>query len=295
MGESPHMNSILILAILGLILPVVGESKTDKDREQLVGPVRSVKSQKKRYADKSLLQEIDVKESDTVIYDQAGNEVERTIFDDYGFLAGKETHAHLSGKRKESVLKDPKGQTLERRVYNYTGDKLIQIDTFEGGRVPQLRLVSSYGSDSLVDQQTYYAKKRILGKTVYKYDDLGRLSEVAFYRADGKKAVAPIGPCLNSHRITYTYDSQGKPLKVVSFEPDGELKKSWLYVYDEKGQVKEQVQESHGYRVSFESSYEYDSRGNWIKDIVTTHSQSDLIGSQSHTSFSVITRQITYY
>lgn len=290
-----RLFAVLTLALL--LFPSAGAQKRlDREKENLLGAVRSVRSQMTDYVGGNLQEEGRTKQLDMVIYDTKGNEVERTIYDDYGFLVGKEVHTHdASGNLIESVLSDDKGAAMERRVYTYDNGKLIQLVSYDGKDNAVLKQVNSYGENGRLREETYYDPKKAAGKTVYKYDEKGNVSEVAFYLANGSKAVAPIGPCLGAHRVIYSYDVTGKPIKVVAYEPDGELKKSWQYSYNPKGQIAEDIREDAWSRTTFVYAYEYDSRGNWIKQIATVHDQSKLSQTGPNERKTMIMREIAYY
>jgi len=272
------------------------QKKPDREKENLLGAVRSVRSQMADYIDGKLQEKGRTKQLDIVTYDAKGNEVERTIYDDYGFLIGKEVHTHdANGNLIESVLSDPKGVVMERRVYAYDNGKVTEVVSYGEKHNVGLKQVNSYGEHGRLREEIYYDSKKAIGKTVYKYDEKGNISEVAFYLANDSKAVAPIGPCLGAHRVTYAYDEKGKPIKVVAYEPNGELKKSWRYSYNLKGQIAEDIRESAWSRTTFVYTYEYDSHGNWIKQIAIVNDQSKLSQMEPHERKTIISREIAYY
>jgi len=286
-----------VLTFILLLLNSLGaQKKTDREKENLLGAVRSVRSQMAAYIDGKSQEKGRTKQLDVVTYDPTGKEVERTIYDDYGFLVGKEVYTHdAKGNLIERVLSDPKGVVIERRVYTYDNGKLTQIVSYDGKGNIGLKQVNSYDANSRLHEETYYDPKKAAGKTVYKYDEKGSISEVAFYLANGSKAIAPIGPCLGAHRVIYSYDEKGKPIKVVAYEPDGEMKKSWQYSYNPKGQIAEDIRESAWSRTKFAYTYEYDSQGNWIKQVATVNDQPKLSQMEAHERKTVILREITYY
>ena len=286
---------VLTLSLL-LLNSSSAQKKTDRERENLLGAVRSVRSQLTDYIGENLVGEGRTKQLDMVFYDANGNEVERTIYDDYGFLVGKELRTYeASGNLIKSVLSDDKGMVMERKVYAYEHDKLTEIVSYDGKDNISLKQANTYLKNGRLGEQTYYDSKQAAGKTVYKYDEKGNLSEVTFYLANGSKAVAPIGPCLGAHRVTYSYDDKGRPMKVVAYEPTGEPKKSWQYSYTPQGQIVEDIRESEWSRMIFVYTYEYDSRGNWIKQIATVTDQSKLSKLEPNKRKTIITRELAYY
>ena len=272
------------------------QRKTDREKENLLGPVRSVRSQSMDYVDGQSQEKGQTRQLDTVTYAANGNEIERTIYDDFGFLVGKEIHTcDAKGYLLESVLSDPKGAILEKRAYSYDSGNLLQIITYDEKNRIGLKQVNSYDANHRLREETYYDPKNAVGKTIYKYDENGSISEVAFYLADGSKAVAPIGPCLGAHKVIYSYDGSSKPNKVVAFEPDGEMKKSWKYTYNREGQLAEDMRESVWSSTKFTYIYEYDSKGNWIKQTGTVIDQSKSSPTGAFERKTVISREISYY
>lgn len=265
----------LPLLLLGL---AAAQDGPDTEKENLVSAVRSVRSQMTEYSNEASPGESRTKQLDLVVYNAKGNEVERTIYDDYGFLVGKQVRTHdANGNLIESVLSNPKGVVMERWAYAYADGKLAQIVGYDGQGNVRLREVNAYDEDGRLRETTYHAGKEAAGKTVYSYDGQGRVSELAFYLADGSRAVAPVGPCLGAHRMVSTYDAMDRPLKVVAYDPDGTLRRSWQYSYNANGQIVEDIREDAWSRMTFAYTYEYDSHGNWIKQfaVVSDRRKSD--------------------
>lgn len=267
-----------LFKVLTIPLLLVGltaaHKESNREEEDLLGPVRSVSSQMT-----SRLMGLDLGEpesegrpqqQDLVVYDARGNEAERTIYDDYGFLVGRQvTKRDPDGHRVESVLFDPKGAVMARYVYVYTDGKLAETVHYDREGKVGLREVSHYGEQARLSEVTYRTASKAVGKTVYRYDPAGRRSETIYFMPDGSKAIAPIGPCLGAHRVTFTYDEKGRPHEAVSYEPNGVMKKSWLYAYNDKGLMSEEkLEDSYGHSTNTHV-YEFDSRGNWIKRTTT--------------------------
>ena len=290
-----RMILALTLALL-LFNSAVAQETTDREKENLLGAVRSVRSRMTYYVGGELQREPRADWLDTAIYDARGNEVERSIYDDDGFPAGKEVHTRgADGSLVESVVSDLEGGVMERRVYKYDGGTLIQIISSDGKGNVVLKRVRSYGAGGRLHEETYYDSKGAAGKTVYKYDGNGRSSDLAFYLPDGSKADAPVGPCLGAHRLTYAYEKKGRPVKVVAYGPDGEVKKSWRYTYNPQGQVAEDVRESAWSRTKIFYAYEYDSRGNWVKKIAIVNDRPKPGRAGSNERKTVVSRTITYF
>lgn len=257
--------SILTITFL-LFISANAQQKTDREKANLLGKVKIIRSEMVSYLGGKLQENGQTKKLDAVTYDVNGNEAERIIYDDYGFLVGKEVRTFdAKSNLAESILSDEKGVVIERRVYTFEDSKLVQTISYDAKGNVVLKQVYSYDANKRLKEETYFNSKIAVGKTVYKYNEKGDVSEVAFYLADGSKAVAPIGPCLGAHKIIYIYGNNNKPSKVVAYEPDGEVKKSWQYSYNSKGLLVEDTRESAWSNLKFVYAYEYDSQGNWIK------------------------------
>ena len=287
--------SILTITFL-LIVSAFAQQKTDREKANLTGRVKTIRSEMVSYLGEELQEKGLTKKLDAVTYEETGNEVERIIYDDYGFLVGKEVRTFdAQGNLAESILSDEQGVVIERRVYSFDNNKLAQIISYDAEGKIGLKQVSSYDEDKRLKEETYFNSKIAVGKTVYKYNENGTVSEVAFYLADGSKAVAPIGPCLGAHKIIYAYKGNDKPSKVVAYEPNGKVKRSWQYSYNSKGLLFEDLRESNWSNLKFVYTYEYDSQGNWIKQTARAVSESKLSQIEPSERTTTISREIVYY
>ncbi|MEA3052298.1 MAG: hypothetical protein QOG72_1201 [Sphingomonadales bacterium] len=302
--------------VLAVPLLLVGltaaHEKSNREEEGLLGPVRSVSSRMTHRLMGLDLGEAEAEgrpqQQDLVVYDAEGNEAERTIYDDFGFLGGRQVNKRdSSGHLVEAVLSDPKGVLMARYLYVYADDRVAETVHYDRKGKVELREVNSYGEQGRLSEVTYRTGSNAVGRTVYRYDSAGLRSETLFFMPDGSKAVAPIGPCLGAHRITFTYDEKGRPHEAVSYEPSGAMKKSWLYAYNGKGLMSEEkFEDSYKYTTNTHV-YEYDSRGNWIKRITTMiqRPKADRLSAEEKKQYPrlmeptearvTITRTISYY
>ncbi|HYD36476.1 MAG TPA: hypothetical protein VEA60_02615 [Allosphingosinicella sp.] len=301
------MHRLLAAAAIALMsVAPAAARQSDREEANLLGAVRSVQSRISEDAGAER-EGGRTRQLGLVAYDPSGNEVERTVHDDYGFLVGRERRTRdPDGNLIESVLTDPKGEILERQVYAYGGGRLAQIVHHDGSGKAGLRETHSYDSAGRLSDVTYYEGEEAVGRTAYRHDGRGRVLEVAFFLADGSRAVAPVGPCLGAHRMTTAYDELDRPVEVVAYEPDGEKKKAWLYAYDSKGQLAEDRREDSSSIIVFAYSYEYDSRGNWTRQIATATRQAKRsprlaalehsleVTGEPYQSRTIISRQIAY-
>lgn len=282
----------LALTIVLFLFNQADAQKTDREKAGLLGAVKTISSKLTNYASGG---EGQTKQLDIVTYDKTGNETERVIYDDYGLLVGKEIRTFdASGNLLEAVLSDPKNAVMEKGVYGYKNNNLIQIVNSDDKGNVNLKQINTYDAKSRLVEETYYVADKAVGKTIYKYDAKGNISEASFYLADGAKAIAPIGPCLGAHKVTYSYNEKDKPTVITVFEPDGKVKRSQQYTYNLKGNI---IEDTRGSPVSSRKSvytYEYDLKDNWIKQSGTAGDLSKT-GTKSPERKTLITREITYY
>lgn len=288
--------ALALFAIALLFNSANAQKKPDKDNENLLGPVKSVQSELLDFDPQDPGRIIRTKQRDIVTYDTKGNEIERTIYDTYGFFAAKQRYSYdANGNLTDSAMYDEKGVIMERQAYTYTNGNLTQIAGTDAAGAASYKEVHSYDDKGRIRESTHSIQNKTFGKTVYKYDQKGNLSEVAFYTPEGTKADAPIGPCSGAHRITYTYDTTNKPVQIVSFETDGKQQRSWNYTYDSKGQLAKDVRDSEFSRTTYTYTYEYDPHGNWTKQFGTAQTQPKTFDDKPHERKTVISRKITYY
>ena len=207
-------------------------------------------------------------EEDSVTYDRRGNEVERVMISDFGELMGTMTQSFgPDGLLKETLWSDPKGAQRERTVYSFANGKVAEIFRYDAANVLREKTVRTHDAKGRLIEETYFDPLKARAKTVFKNDENGNAVEMAFFLSDGKKAIAPVGPCLGAHRVTHGYDANSRIVAKTVFEPDGTVKKSWTYAYDDRGNILKMKIKSTGSTSTIDYKYEFDSFGNWIKSI----------------------------
>jgi hypothetical protein len=293
---------ITFVAFVGF--PSAGQdSKTDREKAGLIGSVKSITSSSADYSGEKIEGKgYSIKPPETVSYDVAGNEVEDQMVSDFGSQMGKTTNKFDQERRLiESVWTDPKGNILRKDVYTYTDGRLSEIKTYDEKDVLREKTAHVYNDKQLLLEEVYYDPAKPVAKTVYRYDPKRTDPlEIAFFMADGRKATAPVGPCMGAHRLVYTYDGRGRIATKDVFEDDGAFKKGYGWTYDEKGNIATYFIKSRGSRTTFIYRYEYDSRGNWIKQIAVGTSKEDGVDvfgkpAPPYVRTTVTTRVVTYY
>jgi len=277
--------------------------KSDRERANLIGPVKSVTSTFTDFTGENIEGTgYSVKPPKTVFYDVAGNEIEDQMVSDFGEQMGKTLKKFDSNRRLlESAWVDPNGKIMRKDVFAYVDDRLSEGKTFDGKGVPREKTAYVYDAKGRVLEEIYYDAVKPAAKTVYKYDS-GELqwAEIAFFLIDGRKAIAPVGPCLGGHRVKSTYDDRGRTLTQDVFDETGDLKRGYRWTYDNKSNVATYISKSRGSTVTFVYNYEYDTRGNWVKQIAKGTSKEDGLNvfgkpATPYLRTTITTRKITYF
>lgn len=289
------MIRVFYAIIIALLIATLVDAQRNSDRstEKLFGQVKIVQSQISRTENGKIL---DVVRQDKIVYSRDGIELERMIFDDYGFFIGIESATFdENGNKTASVLKSSSGQILEQRTFGYTKGLITEISNLDGDGEIILKQTNTYTDDKLLSTETYIEDGRTTGKTVYTYSG-GKLISAAFFSPSGAKAVAPIGPCLHAHRVVYEYDKEGRLIRMVSYEINGTVKTTWNYLYNDKGFRQEESREDVWSKVTTSFTYEYDPKGNWIKKVskVVQQPKSGPF-SRPFERTTITNREITYY
>ena len=277
--------------------------QTDRDKANLFGPVRSVTSTSTEFTgDKIEGKGFSRKPPESVSYDEAGNELEEQMVSDFGEQMGKTLNKFDTDHRLlESRWLDPNGKVVRKDVFTYTDGRLKEITTFDDNNVLREKTVHVYDEKARLIEEVYYDPAKPVAQTVYKYIQRGtQPAETAFFLIDGRRATAPVGPCLGAHRITSSFDEKGRVLTQDVFEDTGALKKEYRWTYDDRSNVTTYTSKSPSSTVTFVYSYEFDAKGNWIKQIARGTSKEnglDVFGKPAapYIRTVVTTRKIVYF
>jgi hypothetical protein len=298
------IRSIFVSGVLLIVVSAAYAQTTKSDREaaRLIGAVKSVRSVSTDYAgDKIVGDGFMQRGGDYVFYDQSGRETDRKPVSDFGEPMGSMPRKYdLSGQMIESSWIDPKGSLLRKDVFEYVDGRVATHLSYDHSGKLIEKTSKTYGANGLLEYETYFDPITPVAKTIYKYDSSQRLIEVAFFLANGAKAVAPVGPCLGAHRVVNEYDQNGRIAEETFLETDGSKKKTYRWSYDGKGNFATYEIESNSSTARFVYRYEFDSIGNWTKQITTgTSLQKGLtVFGKPDTPYvrsTVTKREITYY
>jgi len=307
--------SVVLLPLLP-ISPPQGPKKSDRDRGDLAGPVRVVRTEDaifggrpghcsqdpKRlvklttYDPQGSLEEYTDYNLDGSIHskvsfgrDRDGNKIEEAYYDGKGHLYRKRFFRPGPDDRlirEESY--GPRGSLVARTLpsYNETGI-LGQLDTYDsGGILTHTRVYDEAGN---LTEDSHYENGHLSVRSVGSYDTNGNKLEESHYKADGALYSYSL---MDPAKIIYSYDSAGRLSQQILYSGDGSVSWRINYAFDSKGNLSEQWQYRLGNFLTSHRTYGYDldSAGNWTKQTI-----SEEISETCSHPMEIIYRTITYY
>lgn len=296
--------TLFALLILVSSIALAQGAKTDREDAGLVGPVKTVQSRSVDYSGDKIVGEGFMKrEGDLVVYNPGGQEIDRKPVSDFGQAMGTMFRKFDSqGRLAESSSIDPKGTVLSKEIFIYLNGTLNEVQSYDGlGRLVETK-VREYDTKGRLKAEVYIESGKPVARTIYSYagTDVDLPSEIAFFMADGRKATAPVGPCLGAHRMKFDYNAKHQLAAKSVFEENGNQKQSFEWTYDGQGDVAEYFSETRGSTVKCRYKYKLDSPGNWIEQIANCTSLEKGLTVFGHKPIpyvrsTVTTREITYY
>ena len=258
------MSLLRIAFCFGVIIPALVSAQTARSRkdEQLRGPVRSMVVERVRLSDKDKSSELNRRTVDIASYDEDRRLNERDVYDDYGFLVGRERYRYgPSGLLSESTLFDVVNKKIsERRTFQYDSKgKTVSIRTYDtNGR---LRFRQDFKNDINGNLliEVMRTPNKLIGKRISKLDPDGAINEMISYSANGDV----------EEKWRYTYDALGNLAEESLYNPDGSRRKVFVH------------------------RYELDAHGNWIKRSTTV--SLDIANEPHYESIFVTYRTIKYF
>ena len=295
---SNTMRVVFVLPILFSlwITPILSQTKTDRDRAELVGPVRKVEAylvdfemkeggsvEKKRRPWYSTTYHSEGNISEKVSYDQAGTIVEKLIhtYDAKGRNTGYEEYSatldksltiprrHVytfdeEGRKVEYIVFESEGSVGTRFVYKYDAKgNLIEEEWYAHTGLLGGRSVNTFNENGKPTSQAYYSGEGTLNwKNMSKYDAEGNRTEWVQYQGE-----------ILRYKITSSYDSKGRIQENETFEFNGNPNVrathspepgKVVYTYDDEKRTKEVATYDVNGTLKSKAVYSYDDRGNEI-------------------------------
>lgn len=227
--------------IFGLSLlfayPALGQSKTSKGIDGLVGPVHSVTTESATFSSENGVWVEGPREAISfIIYDTDGN--------DGRF--GKGLQSPVAGEVKSRY--DDKGREIEQVYENRDGSILVK------------RVFKYDGKDRKTEETDYEADGSQMRRAVFTFDEYGNTSSMSFY--DERDTL--------TRKLTWTFDSKGNRTEWTESILRGNELSLFCKItdhYDDKGNPVEEIQYGNpeGRVTKQMFRYEFDAMGNWIK------------------------------
>jgi hypothetical protein len=248
-------------------------AETIRARNELIGPVRTVTT--KTYG-----------QSGTETYDRSGNLVEAVID-----LAHTNTSTHYlfhhdhEGHPLEEIALDPGGNLIYRKRFAYARDSQ--------GRETASVAVSDdgeflYAEFSFYDRSGNLAEQFLVRDTTIHRTLLDVLGRVVYSARYNKGALFS--------ELRYRYDEQGRLKELISYNAEGTITGRVMNEHDEAGRrVRATTEQFHaGGSRTWITGYEYDERGNWIRELTSEEPPASQETGAERT-YTVQERIIEYY
>ncbi|MFQ5950254.1 MAG: hypothetical protein ACE5J1_06170 [Nitrospiria bacterium] len=254
----------------GGVLSVSGE-KTDKEKERLLGPVKTV-----------LIEMAEMSEKDgkwvagtrmpwtSTTYDSQGRRIEEDqLYNDEPLNFKSVFIYDANGRLKEGVEYDYQGVIAFTWSYIHeTETKMIEERYRPDGSLFSKSIYLYDPEGNLIEETRSHTQTANGFKWVYRYDKAGKKVEESFYLIRSKGLPNQTGTSLN-YRSVYSYDDKGRLTEETQYDPAGGVKSEQKF------------------------RYEYDDEGNWTSQTAWQRGDSD--GRAAFEPIDVTYRTITYY
>ncbi|MBV9209724.1 MAG: hypothetical protein JOZ52_03790, partial [Acidobacteria bacterium] len=161
------------------------------------------------------------------------------------------------GTKAEETYTDAKGAIRLKTVYQYDGSKRLIGKVFFGAKgEPTGEASVRYKDGKISEVINYDTKGGTTGRHVYVYKD--NTVELLNYTLSGLAG-----------RQLMTFDEQGRLTELLGYQTDISSDMRWVYHYDGKGDIVEEVVYAGGVPFKWSYEYEYDAQGNWLTQFIT--------------------------
>ena len=188
-------------------------------------------------------------------YNELGNLTKGDLYDYRGNLSEVIGYGYLDGERASN-------------------DKIIEY----GYNPPPVAMAVAPGQDKPRYDPRYHYKYR------YKYDEKGNLKEKEWWSNSGKLG------------LRYTYNIKGNQKETLVYSEDGQLNQKSVSTLDAQGNEIEVAYyeiKTDTVRDRYSYTYEFDAKGNWIKQTTSKWETKD--GKSQFVPSSIKYRTIIYY
>lgn len=241
-----RLVAIGLLATLACASAATASSETARDKNNLIGPVRTVTTKAR-----GLLQ--------TETYDLAGRLTDAAIYQEHFNISTRYVFTYdQHGNLREEIAYDDAQTLIYRKLFAYAHDS--------AGRETAVVAATQ-------DGEFHHAEFSI-------YDTSGNLSEMTLFNGieTDRNVFDVFGRLIYSGRfrdgqlfseVQHTYDSSGHLTDIISYSPDGTVTGKSVNEYDDSGHRIRITTETFqsGVASRWVTTYENDRTGNWIKEL----------------------------
>ncbi len=220
--------SVGLVAGVALAWIALAAQATDREREGLVGPVRT-------------LREVPDSASGTTLilgFDRSGNESQRSYRGPSGYRHIEQLR-DPAGRLIESVVHESDGSISGRTRYLYSGGGRLLEEIQKSESMTTGRVVYRYDPAGRVAEKVSYAPDRqtVRLRIAYRYDQAGRKTEAVIHD--------PHPTDLGSGDAVEAYEEHGLVKERVQLAPDGTPtgRSDFRYKFDSRGNWIEKVEE----------------------------------------------------
>jgi hypothetical protein len=194
-------------------------------------------------------------------YDNAGNKIQETWFNEEGNLDSRITRKFSNNGFLMEMKKydDTTAEYTDKYVYDVDPvGRPLKITHYDGGNALVESTTYIYdGYGNAIEEHNFDAKGKELRKTLCTYDSRHLVTARDIYNGDGSM----------QSKAKFTYEYRGKLSGEQIFDNNGKLVEKNTYVYNDQGDKIEWTSFDRTGFVAYKYTYtyEYDANGNWTK------------------------------
>lgn len=284
----------VLTTILGALLLVTAnaQSRSDRDRDHLLGPVLTVKTEAAEFITR------DGKSVEgprlpvlTLEYDARGNRIKKVEFNHDGSVSQTFVYTYDTEGRNTGYEDYMSGLDTPRKhvyVLDANGRKIEYNIIQPNGKPADEKYQYKYNPSGYKIADELYHKTSIISRNENTYDDQGRLTAQVFYNPDGtisariQNTFSTDGKSLDrirydddllTYKVHYTYDAKGRLVETETtgsfvdeeFNSEGHAAGKVVYVYKGKNQPREAITYNPDGSFRERVIIDYDSQGNWTR------------------------------
>ena len=203
-----------------------------------------------------------------------------------------------------SVTMNPDGEPMGQTVYRYDGDGgLVEQATYDADGVETRRVVYERDAAGNAVAEEFWVQGALDRRYERQFNEQGllleermfrdgRLTEVETYREPGR--VADIVRYDDAGEVDATgtlVSSEHGTEEWIFYDAAGNSTGGFFWTYGDNGLVRERREvDSEGREIIYTYAYEFDQRGNWVRQVVTEE-----LGGGSTSVYEISDREIAYH